>query len=141
MVADFVGRILRRETADALALLHEQCEAGKDMMKLMSDSIAYLRDLLVFKVKPDALSDEINAETRSALAKQAQLVETDRLLELIDEFASAEGRMKWAPNKKLHFEVAVIKAIHSLSQVTLDDVIDNLSALQAGKPLPSTQTA
>src|SRR6266516_3620377 len=58
MVADFVGRILRGETADALALLHEQCEAGKDMMKLMSDTIAYLRDLLVFKVKTDALSDE-----------------------------------------------------------------------------------
>src|SRR5207302_6382781 len=43
MVADFVGRILRGETADALALLHEQCEAGKDMMKLMSETIAYLR--------------------------------------------------------------------------------------------------
>src|SRR5213075_3608057 len=62
MVADFVGRILRGETADALALLHEQCEVGKDMMKLMSDTIAYLRDLLVFKVKPDALSDEASAE-------------------------------------------------------------------------------
>src|SRR6187551_714243 len=70
MVIDFVGRILRGETADALALLHEQCEAGKDMMKLMSDTIAYLRDLLVFKVKPDALSDEASAETRATFAEQ-----------------------------------------------------------------------
>ena len=100
MVADFVGRILRGETADALALLHEQCEAGKDMMKLMSDTIAYLRDLLVFKVKPDALSDEPSNETRAVFAEQAPLLETDRLLELIDQFAAAEGRMKWAPNKK-----------------------------------------
>src|SRR5205807_7030446 len=105
MVIDFVGRILRGETADALALLHEQCEAGKDMMKLMSDTIAYLRDLLVFKVKPGALSDEASAEMRAAFNEQAPLLETDRLLELIDQFAAAESRMKWAPNKKLHFEV------------------------------------
>ena len=135
MVADFVGRILRGETADALALLHEQCEAGKDMMKLMSDTIAYLRDLLVFKVKPDALSDEASAETRAAFAEQATLLETDRVLELIDQFAAAEGRMKWAPNKKLHFEVAVIRAIQTLDQTTLDQVIENLNALRDGNPV------
>ena len=135
MVADFVGRILRGETADALALLHEQCEAGKDMMKLMSDTIAYLRDLLVFKVKPDALSDEASGETRATFAEQAPLLETDRVLELIDQFAAAEGRMKWAPNKKLHFEVAVIRAIQTLDQTTLDQVIENLNALRDGNPV------
>jgi len=133
MVIDFVGRILRGETADALALLHGQCEAGKDMMKLMSDTIAYLRDLLVFKVKPDALSDEASAEMRAAFNEQAPLLETDRLLELIDQFAAAESRMKWAPNKKLHFEVAVIRAIQTLGQTTLDEVIENLNALRDGK--------
>jgi DNA polymerase III gamma/tau subunit len=133
MVIDFVGRILRGETADALALLHGQCEAGKDMMKLMSDTIAYLRDLLVFKVKPGALSDEASAEMRAAFNEQAPLLETDRLLELIDQFAAAESRMKWAPNKKLHFEVAVIRAIQTLGQTTLDEVIENLNALRDGK--------
>jgi DNA polymerase-3 subunit gamma/tau len=41
--------------------------------------------------------------------------------------------MKWAPNKKLHFEVAVIKAIQTLSSVTLNEVIENLNALRDGK--------
>jgi DNA polymerase-3 subunit gamma/tau len=54
------------------------------------------------------------------------------LLELIDQFAAAEGRMKWAPNKKLHFEVAIIKAIQSLGQATLDEVIEKLGELQDG---------
>ena len=137
-VADLTDKILRGETAEALDLLHDQCEAGKDMMKLMSDLISYLRDLLVFKVKPDALADEANPELQKSLAgRQAAMIETDRLLELIDQFAAAEGRMKWAPNKKLHFEVAVIKAIQTLNQVTLNEVIENLSALRDGKPNPS----
>jgi len=136
-VAELTDKILRGVTADAVQLLHNQCESGKDMMKLMSDLIAYLRDLLVYKVKPDALSDDVDPDVQKSLAAQAGLVETDRLLELIDGFAEAEGRMKWAPNKKLHFEVALIKAIQTLNQVTLNEVIENLNALRDGKP-PST---
>jgi len=135
-VADFTDKILRGATAEAIELLHDQCENGKDMMKLMSDLIAYLRDLLVFKVKPEALADDSNPELQTALATQAGMIETDRLLDLIDQFAAVEGRMKWAPNKKLHFEVAVIKAIQTLSEVTLNEVIENLSALRDGKEVP-----
>ncbi len=139
-VATFTEQILHGATAEALELLHAEAEAGKDMMKLMSDLIAYLRDLLVFKVKPDAVADEVNSDLQHALQTQSAVIETDRLLELIDQFAAAEGRMKWAPNKKLHFEVAVIKAIQALSQVTLNEVIENLSALRDGKA-PSTPAA
>ncbi len=138
VVADFTEQILNGATPEALAVLEEQAENGKDMMKLMSDLIAYLRDLLVCKVKPEAVADENNPELQQRLQAQADLIETDRLLELIDQFAGAEGRMKWAPNKKLHFEVAVIKAIQTLGQVTLDEVIENLSALRDGKPAPKT---
>ncbi|MEY2579457.1 MAG: polymerase subunit gamma/tau, partial [Verrucomicrobiota bacterium] len=83
--------------------------------------------------KPEAVADDFNPELQTTLSTQAALIETDRLLELIDQFAGAEGRMKWAPNKKLHFEVAVIKAIQTLGQVTLNQVIENLSALRDGK--------
>jgi DNA polymerase III subunit gamma/tau len=139
-VSDLTGRILRGETPQAIDLLHEQCEAGKDMMRLMADLIAYLRDLLVFKAKPDALNEDVDPEVRKSLAAHAELIPTDRLLELIDQFAGAEGRMKWAPNKKLHFEVAIIKAIQSLGQATLDEVIEKLGELRDGgtprKPAP-----
>jgi len=59
-----------------------------------------------------------NPETQKALAAQAELIENDRLLDLIDQFAQAEGRMKWR-RTETHFEVAIIKAIQSLNQATL----------------------
>jgi DNA polymerase-3 subunit gamma/tau len=93
-----------------------------------------LRDLLVFKAKPDALKEDADPELQKALAVQSDLVENDRLLDLIDQFAQAEGRMKWAPNKKLHFEVAIIRAIQSLGQATLDQVIAKLGELRDGSP-------
>ena len=135
-VSDLTGRILRGETPEAIDLLHEQSEAGKDMMRLMADLIAYLRDLLVFKAKPDAVNEDVDPDVQESLAAYAELVSTDRLLELIDQFAAAESRMKWAPNKKLHFEVAIIKAIQSLGQATLDEVIEKLGELRDGRARP-----
>ena len=135
-VAKFTDKILRGETPEALELLHAEGESGKDMMKLMSDLISYLRDLLIGKVKPEALAEDLNPDLQKSLEAQAAMIETDRLLELIDQFAAAEGQMKWAPNKRLHFEVAVIKAIQTLNQVTLNEVIENLAALRDGKAPP-----
>ena len=131
-VIDLTGQILQGKTPDAIDLLHQQSESGKDMMRLMSDLIAYLRDLLVFKAKPDALKEDVDPDVQKSLAAHAELITTDRLLDLIDQFAAAEGRMKWAPNKKLHFEVAIIKAIQSLGQATLDEVIEKLGELRDG---------
>jgi DNA polymerase-3 subunit gamma/tau len=136
-VAQFTEKILRGETPEALELLHTEADNGRDMMKLMSDLISYLRDLLVGKVKPEALANDLNPDLQKSLETQAAMIETDRLLELIDQFAAAEGRMKWAPNKRLHFEVAVIKAIQTLNQVTLNEVIENLAALRDGKEQPA----
>jgi DNA polymerase-3 subunit gamma/tau len=131
-VVELMGQILRAETPGAIDLLHHQSEAGKDMMRLMSDLIAYLRDLLVFKAKPDALKEDVEPGIQTSLASHADLITTERLLELIDQFAVAEGRMKWVPNKKLHFEVAIIKAIQTLGQATLDEVIEKLGELRDG---------
>src|SRR5262245_7767919 len=135
-VVDLMRHILRGETPEAIDLLHQQSEAGKDMMRLMANLIAYLRDLLVFKAKPDALKEDVDPDVQKSLPAHAELISTDRLLELIDQFAAAEGRMKWAPNKKLHFEVAIIKAIQSLGQATLDEVIEKLGELRDGGGAP-----
>src|SRR5207247_6085391 len=48
--------------------------------------------------------------------------------------------MKWAPNKKLHFEVAIIKAIQSLRQATLDEVIEKLGELRDGKAVSEKES-
>jgi len=142
-VAGLTGRILQGETPGAIDLLHQQSDAGKDMMRLMSDLIAYLRDLLIFKAKPDALKEDVEPDVQTSLATHAELITTGRLLELLDQFAAAEGRMKWVPNKKLHLEVAIIKAIQSLGQATLDEVIEKLGELRNGggprPPAPSAQ--
>ena len=140
-VSQMAGALLDKDTPGALAVLDAQSEAGKDLLRLLGELIAHLRNLLVFQVNPDSTSAETGSALAQTLRDQAALVSSDRLLELIDGFAAAESRMKWAPNKKLHFEIALIKAIQTLGQSTLTEIIDALTAIREAEPANGTAPA
>jgi DNA polymerase-3 subunit gamma/tau len=136
-VSGLCGHILGGASAEALGVVHEQAEAGKDLSRLMTDLIAHLRNLIVMKADPASMKAELGEKALASLRSQADALPMERLLELIEQFADAEARMKWAPNKKLYFEIAVIKAVQTLGQTTLTEVIATLSALRGGKAPPA----
>lgn len=117
-ISHLMEKLLARDAAGSLAILAEQSAAGKDLSRLLDDLIGAIRDQLVAGV-----------EGQSAAPP-------NKLLQLLDHFADTEARMRWASDKKLQFDVAVIKAVHLLGQVSLDDVISTLAAINGGAPLP-----
>jgi DNA polymerase-3 subunit gamma/tau len=92
--------------------------------------------LLVAQSAPDALHEDLSPEAVAELTAQSGRIAPDKLLSLIEQFANAEGRMKWAANKKMHFEIAAIRAIQTLGQATLTEVLDTLTAIRGGDSLP-----
>lgn len=116
------GAIFAQDASGALSIVATQAAAGKDLSRLMADLIAYLRDQLVRSVQAGKHAD--------------MPVSRDRLLALLDHFAEAESRLRWATDKRLYFDVAVIKAVHLLGEASLGDVIDTLVAIGGGEPLP-----
>lgn len=128
--------ILRIETPQALSLIHAQAESGKDLMKVLTDLLGHLRNLLIFQVDPSSLDREISNGLRAILQEQAGFVSGPKLLDLIQQLSTAEGRMKWAANKKLQLEIAIIRATQSLQVSSLDDVLLALQSLRDGSPMP-----
>ena len=51
-VSQMAGALLDKDTPAALAVLDAQSEAGKDLLRLLGELIAHLRNLLVFQVNP-----------------------------------------------------------------------------------------
>ena len=132
-ISDLCAALIAQDAPHVLTLVHEQAEAGRDLTQLLSDVISHLRNLLLAQADPGGLAHELGAEFVEALQTQCANIDRERLLELIDLFASAEQRMKWAANKQMHLEVAMLRAIHSVGQVTLSEVIDTLSAIREGR--------
>ncbi len=134
-VSDLGGAILRGETASALGQLYQQAETGKDLSRLLADLIFHFRNLLVHRVDPDIAARDLPPEMAASLEEQAVLQSTDKLMLLIDQFADAEASMKWAPNKRLYFEIGLIKAAQTLGEVSLSDVVNSLRRSLGGETI------
>jgi DNA polymerase III subunit gamma/tau len=126
-VATLTQTLLARDNPAALALIQKEAESGRELSQLLGELIGCLRALLVAKLDPSADGEGIPAALWTALLEAAAEYPPDRILSAIDVFAETEGRMKWATNKRLHFELGVIKAIQSLGEVRISDVIKVLT--------------
>ena len=126
-VAALTASLLERATPAALSLIQKEAESGRELSQLLGELIGCLRALLVAKLDPSADGEGIPAELWTKLVDAADEYAPDRILAAIDVFAETEWRMKWATNKRLHFELGVIKAIQSLGEVRITDVIKVLT--------------
>ena len=140
-VARLGEAIFQADTRAALAELHEVETSGRDLMRLTADFIVFLRNLLVYKANPEGLGDEGSELLLEHLERIAPVVSAERLIELIDLFADAEGRMKWASKRQLHLEVAVIRACELAQVSTMNDLLLALKDLREGKEPRAPQAA
>ncbi len=126
-VAALTQSLLARDTPAALALIQKEAESGRELSQLLGELIGCLRALLVAKLDPSADGEGIPEELWLKLLESAAEYAPDRILAAIDVFADTEGRMKWATNKRLHFELGVIKSIQTLGEVRITDLIKVLT--------------
>lgn len=140
-VAELTSKLLSRETPAALKLIQAEAESGRELSQLLGELIGCLRGLLIAKLDPTADGEGIPENLWNKLLEDAGEYAPERILAAIDVFAETEGRMKWATNKRLHFELGVIKAIQVLAEVRITDLIkvltrgaDHLSQPTAAAP-------
>ena len=115
--------ILNQDTVGALRQVHQQSEAGKDLSRLLGDLIQHFRTLLVQQADPEAAAEDLSPEVAAQIASQATQATTEQLLRVVDGLGEVDARMRWATNKRLHFELGVIQAVQCLGEVSLSDVI------------------
>ena len=130
VVLDLSQAIITRQSTKALHLIHAQQEAGKDLSKLLADLLNFFRSLLIAQVDASSLQDEQSEKAKTITASLKTKLNTSQLLRLMEILSEVEPTLKWATNKKLHLELAVIRAIQSLAEVGFDQVLDALEELR-----------
>ena len=134
-VAGLAASIFRRNTSESFSLVHAEANKGKDLTQLLAELTGFLRALLVERISPGAAGAEIPDDFWEELGEGGNQLGDDRLLAVLDRLADADARMRRAPNKQLHFEIALIRAAQSLDEVRISDVV---KALEKGAP-PSAE--
>jgi DNA polymerase III subunit gamma/tau len=129
VVADLARSIVDANAPAALRIIHDQAEAGKDLSRILGDLIGFLRHLLIDQVDSASVQEELSELGRKIVSELSRSVKPGELLRLIEIFSEAEPGLKWTSNKKLHLEIATIRAIQSLREVGIDRILEALENL------------
>jgi len=136
-VARALAYILDRQLPSLLHLVHELSEAGRDMGQLLSEIMGAVRELLISKVAPQEASLAMPEEWREPLNQLIARTPADKIVRLMEVLSGTEEHMRWSTNKRLHLEMGLIQAVHSLAEANISDIIRALN----GAPLPETPIA
>jgi DNA polymerase III subunit gamma/tau len=129
VVADLARSIIKADAPAALRIIHDQAEAGKDLTRILGDLIGFLRHLLIDQVDSASVQEELSELGRKIVSELSSLVKPGELLRLIEILSETEPGLKWTANKKLHLEIAIIRAIQSLREVGIDRILEALENL------------
>ena len=108
-----------------LVALVEECDAnGRDLVRLLSDLQAYVRNALL-----DAIAKGGRSEMLGGVA-----MTTEQITRLLDGLREGEGAVKLGLAEKINFEVTLLKAVEASRSRAIDSLIKELAALADEAP-------
>jgi DNA polymerase-3 subunit gamma/tau len=130
-IAALTDALIDGETNQALKVLKELDDAGKDLQRLLADLLDHFRNLLVVALGGEAATSlELPDTEMELLANQTKRIDVDAVLRLIDALSAVEGRLRYALSKKVFFEIALVKTIKARELVGIDEVLRKLNELK-----------
>ena len=107
-----IDLILEENTADTLLLYNEILEKGFDGQHFLSGLNEHLRDLSVCKAPSTIKLMEVPDNIKNQYLNQSKAIADDMLVQLLTLFTKSESEYKVSNNKRLHVEVALMRACY-----------------------------
>ena len=132
---DVFSRLLRktiaRDVAGVLDIVEELIMQGRELTQLAADFTWYLRNLLLVKTS-DNIEDvlDVSTENMMQLKEEAEMIETDALLRYIRIFSELSGQLRYATQKRVMLEVALIKLCTPAMETNQDSLLERIRAVE-----------
>ncbi len=102
------------------------------MGQFVTDFIWYLRNLLVLKSADDGETMlEMSEDNLKLLREEAEMIEGETLMRFIRIFSDLSNQLRYASQKRVLIEIALIKLTKPQMEENLDSILQRLSELEA----------
>lgn len=142
--SDLLRKILRQDTAGAVRTLEEIILQGKEMGQFVTDFIWYLRNLLLISSSehPEDAVD-VSAENLEKMKEESAMLDAETLMRYIRIFSELSNQIKYASQKRVLVEIALIKLCQPVMETNLDSLYDRVRVLEEklehGVMMPAAQ--
>ncbi|MCI8509812.1 MAG: DNA polymerase III subunit gamma/tau [Lachnospiraceae bacterium] len=123
--------IAANSTMEALQVIDEIVWQGRELSQFVTDFTWYMRNLLLIKVS-DHVNDQldISAENLESMKQTAEQVDLNAMMRYIRVFSEMSNQIRYATQKRVTLELAVIKLTTPQMENNLDSVLDRLRILE-----------
>lgn len=123
--------VLKKDTAQCIRNLEELVIQGRELGQFVTDFIWYLRNLLVLKSTDDAEDMlDMSQDNLKLLKEEAAMVDGETLTRYIRIFSELSGQLRYASQKRVLIEVALIKLTRPQMEPDLDAILERLHDLE-----------
>lgn len=132
--------VIAKDTTQCMRKLEEMVIQGRELGQFVTDFIWYLRNLLVLKTADDAENLlEMSEDNLKQLREEAEMIDGETLMRYIRIFSELSGQLRYASQKRVLIELALIKLTKPQMEPNLDSILQRLSELEerldAGMPM------
>lgn len=124
-------QVVKMDVAEVLKTIDEMVMQGRDLSQMATDFTWYLRNLLLAK-SSDNMEDvlDVSSENLLQLKEEAQMMEAEELIRYIRIFSELSNQLKFAAQKRVLLEVALIKLCKPQMETSQDAVIARIRAVE-----------
>ena len=124
-------KIWHQDTAGAIRTLEELIVQGRELGQFVGDFIWYMRNLLLVKtsdVPEDAV--DVSAENLQRLKEEGEMLDVETLMRYIRVFSELSNQIRYASQKRVLVEIALIKLCQPVMETNLDSLFDRIRVLE-----------
>ena len=124
-------QVLEKNVLGCINLLEEIIMQGRELTQFVSDFSWYLRNLLLVKTS-DNMEDVIDVSSENLLRLKEEAKETniDTIIRYIRIFSELASKMKYATQKRILLEIALIKLCTPSMESNADALLDRIRAVE-----------
>lgn len=105
-----LGSILEQSVGKAIGMIEELLAQGRELGQFVNDFIWYLRNLLLLQSSDEMIESlDMSSEQMNHLRQEAKRLDGETIIRYIRIFSELSGQMKYATQKRVLLEVALIK--------------------------------
>lgn len=123
--------VLEEKTTECIHKLEEIVIQGRELGQFVNDFIWYMRNLLIVKTSDDAGDIlDMSAENQKDLEEDAARISSETLMRYIRIFSELSNQLRYAGQKRILVELALIKLTKPQMEHNLDSIIERLNKIE-----------
>lgn len=124
-------KVLGGDVTGSIHVLEDLITGGRELGQFVTDFTWYMRNLLLVKTSgnpEDAI--DVSSENLKLLKEESEMTDVETLMRYIRIFSDLSNQIRFASQKRVLVEIALIKLCRPAMETNLDSVLDRIRVLE-----------